>query len=988
MASKLHMSILVAAAIAAGSLAATAAEVPPYTQDFEFTGFKKPPLSDFGFTQIDNNGDGDAWAVAKGSYGRYVTLFYTDGVDDYLVSPAITLEAGATYDVSFDLACNYDEYYQKFEIVYGKQATAAGLDKTALGPTVAQDQAMKTYTATVVVDEAGDYYFAVHAMNNDDGQQGRYFSADNFTVKQGVKLVAPAAVTDLAVQRDPTGLYEATITCKAPLADQNGAALTALQKVEVSDGAAVVHTFDTPAPGDELEWKDVRTAAGYVTYTVTAYNDEGAGVPAEAQTHLGVNKPLAPASVTVTEDPATDGRVILSWPAVAKDIDGNDIPAGKVRYLAAYQYGDGDYIELTPEAIGELTVAHQAVPEGHQTFYRARVWAVTEGGQSDEGTRSAYITIGTPFELPFISSFNPDKPGQLYFHDELEGGGQWGVQDDSKSNDVKAQDGDGYFGYFMAFDAGSYSTLWSGKLAVGDAEPVFTYYIYNITIDGQNTNEGTIELLVADDSGAVTVVDKVKICDLPRTEAWNRHIVDLKAYKGRVIRLGLRGTRAASRYLAVDNMSLAPMYDTDLAATGLRLPSGATAGTDITATVSVANVGRNAVNDYRVELLRDGEVVGTAAGTPVACDATANVTVTFTEPAADTADPYMSYTARVVAAGDPVADNDATAAPVTMYVRPFPMPAAPELTARPDGAAALLTWTALDPAKPYAVTEDFEDYNPWLTESAGGWTMVDRDGLPVNSLDINLAKNGIYGERSFFTMTSEGDYAENYPSHSGRRHMQQLSVYNTAGTPACDDWLISPRLPGTTQQVSLWARGFGATSLETFELRYSTTGNRPEDFTELATRYRNIPNEWSEYRFQILDATYFAIVCTSEDKWMMGIDDITYTPAATLPYTVTGYKVWRDGSLVATLGADAVSYTDDTAADGTHTYALQAVLDKGETALSPEVTVEVSGIDDIDADSPAHAEYYNLQGIRISGDIAPGTVVIERRGTRITKTVK
>ena len=28
------------------------------------------------------------------------------------------------------------------------------------------------------------------------------------------------------------------------------------------------------------------------------------------------------------------------------------------------------------------------------------------------------------------------------------------------------------------------------------------------------------------------------------------------------------------------------------------------------------------------------------------------------------------------------------------------------------------------------------------------------------------------------------------------------------------------------------------------------------------------------------------------------------------------------------------------------------------------------------------------QGIRISGDIAPGTVVIERRGTRITKKVK
>lgn len=48
--------------------------------------------------------------------------------------------------------------------------------------------------------------------------------------------------------------------------------------------------------------------------------------------------------------------------------------------------------------------------------------------------------------------------------------------------------------------------------------------------------------------------------------------------------------------------------------------------------------------------------------------------------------------------------------------------------------------------------------------------------------------------------------------------------------------------------------------------------------------------------------------------------------------------------------------------------------------------LDVLGLSTIDADADAPAEYFTLQGIRISGTPEPGSIVIERRGNRVTKT--
>lgn len=48
--------------------------------------------------------------------------------------------------------------------------------------------------------------------------------------------------------------------------------------------------------------------------------------------------------------------------------------------------------------------------------------------------------------------------------------------------------------------------------------------------------------------------------------------------------------------------------------------------------------------------------------------------------------------------------------------------------------------------------------------------------------------------------------------------------------------------------------------------------------------------------------------------------------------------------------------------------------------------LDVLGLSTIDADADAPAEYFTLQGIRISGTPGPGSIVIERRGSQVRKT--
>lgn len=110
----------------------------------------------------------------------------------------------------------------------------------------------------------------------------------------------------------------------------------------------------------------------------------------------------------------------------------------------------------------------------------------------------------------------------------------------------------------------------------------------------------------------------------------------------------------------------------------------------------------------------------------------------------------------------------------------------------------------------------------------------------------------------------------------------------------------------------------------------------------------------------------------------------------TEPAVHTGYNVYRNHELIATLPAETAAHSDTEATDGVeNTYHVTALYDKGESAYSePAKGTKGSnvGVDAIGDDTNVETEYYSLQGVRIASP-AKGDVVIVRKGGKSYKTV-
>ncbi|MCI7044830.1 MAG: choice-of-anchor J domain-containing protein, partial [Prevotella sp.] len=188
---------------------------------------------------------------------------------------------------------------------------------------------------------------------------------------------------------------------------------------------------------------------------------------------------------------------------------------------------------------------------------------------------------------------------------------------------------------------------------------------------------------------------------------------------------------------------------------------------------------------------------------------------------------------------------------------------------------------------------------------------------------------------------SHDGFNQSFAAHSGNKYLGSFA----ATTGPNNDWMISPELSGDAQTISFWAKTYTLQyGAESFEVLYSTTGKAVEDFT-LVEAVDQVPNEWTEYSYNLpAGAKYFAIRCTSNDKFIFLVDDVTYVPAnaAQQELSLIGYNVYRDGVKVNAEPVAEPSFIDATAAEGSHTYVVTVVYDKGESKASNAVVVEVT----------------------------------------------
>ncbi|MBU0507685.1 carboxypeptidase regulatory-like domain-containing protein [bacterium] len=158
------------------------------------------------------------------------------------------------------------------------------------------------------------------------------------------------------------------------------------------------------------------------------------------------------------------------------------------------------------------------------------------------------------------------------------------------------------------------------------------------------------------------------------------------------------------------------------------------------------------------------------------------------------------------------------------------------------------------------LTEDFETVAPGALPA--NWMQVDRDG----------------GYCSWFQALSRWrvfrhDY---FAAHSGRKFV--MCHFND-GTLPNDDWLIlSENSAGAPILLSYWAASQDADYLESFEVRASTGGAAPEDFTTLVYSAASVPAAWTyfEHDLSALAGGSFRVAFhyTSTDRFVLKIDDV------------------------------------------------------------------------------------------------------------------
>lgn len=232
------------------------------------------------FGVIDVNGDDATWVFF--SRDNAVAYDYSDenDGDDWLVSPAIRLEAGKIYTFSIDARAYSNYYPERFEVKMASEAKASILSEgTEIVPvTDITSEGFTTFlNDNIVVEESGYYHIGIHAISDADQY---YLIVNNFVMKDGPDPSAPASVNDFTVTplSDRLG---ATISFIAPTLTLGGGELgvSDIAKIEILRNDNVINVMETPVPGVQYTYiddaEDLRI--GNYRYQVITYGPNGMG---------------------------------------------------------------------------------------------------------------------------------------------------------------------------------------------------------------------------------------------------------------------------------------------------------------------------------------------------------------------------------------------------------------------------------------------------------------------------------------------------------------------------------------------------------------------------------------------------------------------------------------------------------------------------------------------------------------------------------------
>lgn len=967
---------------------------PPYRPDFDEDGM-------LGFTLIDVDGDGYGWDEWAGriEYESYQNIQN----DDWAITPPLKLEAGKAYLVTFNYWNGSDRTVEKLEVRWGADNTVEGMTETLLPTTplsggVDNEKSLEKY---IIAETSGKYYIGFHAMS-DPSEDGTIRVSD-ISVSAGVSSAAPGAATDVVLTPDPSGARKATVSFTTPDKTIAGKPLTSLNKVEILrvfdyGEPEPVKTFDNPGVGKALTFTDNVDADGIYEYRIVGHNANGTGATAKASAFIGINYPQVIAHVSIRRTENT-GEVELSWDAVTQDIDGKPLDAGRVSYEI---YDSNDNLIAETSA---TTYRFQAVSSDSQDLVQCSVAPKTAFG-SWYATYTEMIPVGAPF-AGIAESF---ADGYIHYPWGAKpiGDGTVGILPDDALDGISSQDGDKGFLALVGQTIDSGVDFFSGMVSLDGMEnPGLTFYLFNIKGDDGTTDDDIFTVSARTiDSETWTPLLTGTVDGLCNGKAgWNRICADLGAYAGKVIQIQFTGISRTYTYKLIDNIRVASLLNNDLAALRIDAPARVKTGENYKVDVRVSNEGMKEASGISVELYADDSVVATASLDRLAAGESKIVTFDVTMPAIATES--LSLYAKVVYAADENPGNNKTE---SLEVSPIAskLPTATGLEAENTDEGVRMTWNRpdLENDQPVKITEDFEDAEPFASEY-GDWTFIDGDCASVGGfqgLDVpGIVPGTTKGSYWVWDNDQLGNFT--FSAHSGSKYL--FTLYRADGG-RCDEWAISPELPGIAQVISFYARSYSAEYPETIEVYYSTGGKSVSDFIRIDGVGGEVPaaggnteadfrTSWTRYSAKLpAGAKYFAIRSCATDSFMLLLDDVTYTGVPnTSGLEIEGYNVYRDGVRINGATVADCSYVDPNAVKGEqYTYVVTVVYTgKGESGASNEVVITSTGggVDGVSGGSVSITArdgriiVLNAEGLKVTVAAADGALVYNGAGALRTE---
>lgn len=851
--------------------------------------------------------------------------------DDWLITPALRMQAGKKYKVRFTASCYLEWCPERIEVKWGTAPIAEGMKDTLVEPTVISHNKSEATATTAIFtpEEDGLYYIGFHGIS--DPYQF-YLIVDDIAITESNGM-APGVPTELSAKADPKGAQAVHMSFKTPSVTEAGGQLSLITEAVVKRNDNVVKTFPMPAIGSMLEFDDTDVPEGFNTYTVYCVNNDDEGPAATTRTYVGEDVPDRVVNLKAVEN--SDGTVSITWDAASTGINGGYVNSENLTYtVARHMAADGSISILGTTSENTYTDKFEAK---QQTSYSYTVKASNKFGDS-RWADSKTLVVGGAFDYPFEEHIPEGATQNPLWLSENEGTkGVWYTAAFGITPPCHAQDGDSGMFEFVQEKIGDRARLTSGNIDASSAKhPVLTFWYY-----AAGTNNLTVQV-DADNSGwtDMAVFNPLQTGE----QGWTKARIDLSALGAtRTLRLGFLGVaNEMETTIYIDNIRV---YDADQVNLGIAkadFPKEVAAGCKMQASITVENTGLKAVDDATLELFRQEDNVASLQIGHIEPGETR--VLTLEEMALQSFNETETYRATINCPGDCDGSDDQEVRYINI-LHNFDFPAPGNLNGSESGGKVSLNWNKPQTYK--GSEETFDNYAPFgYAMTIGPWktmtTNLSDKIVPVeNDKKGDFPTAGIPLGFQVFDAQEAGFTSDDLKGHNGSRAIVSFA----SKTGANSDWLISPEVaPGT--DVSFFAKGGNRYFKESFEVLYSSTDREIESFQAIGDTY-SVGNRWEEIKVSLpSDTKYFAICCCSFDCYALVIDDIRFFSTASKA-SLSGYSIYCDGKPVGNADVSTTEWKGNSLS-GTHQYAVTALYDLGESPFSNIIDITNAGIESIE----------------------------------------